>query len=744
MKILTKFRTTFASFCLVPLCAVAIPAPAAIITANPTPTPTPAGTPNFPLKISPNNRYLTDQNNVPFLMVGDSPWYLPSQLNNAEIDDYLANRAAKGFNTIMVAIVDAYFSDNAPNNIDNVAPFTTPGRFDTYNPAYFDRFDYILDQAASYGIVVIAFPTFLGYDCGRVGVAQWIINDTSAHLNAYMTFLGNRYKNKGNIIWTFGGDTDPFACGLNVKEDSAARALVAADPNHLVTYHTQYPKNVSRASAVTPWLAHGSVPSWLTLNTNYAHTNTVLAQAQTEYQRTPVRPFFYIEGDYEHGGNVGATPPPRTDVRKQSYWAILSGNCGYLYGNCPMWGLSSTKTLTYCNGAFDPDWRANLDTTGAYDVARFRNFFTTFAWQKSVPDFNHTVVTEGYSSGSTTITTGRASDGSFVASYLPAVSPITVDMTKLSGPLVNARWYDPTTGSYTTVAGSPFPNTGTRVFIPTGNNSSGASDWVLLLQSSTSPTPTPTPPPIDRSGWNLITTADFNRNGNPDYVLHNVSTQRTMIWYLNNNVYVSAAYGPSLPSGWQLAEKTRDFNGDGKPDYVLYNTSTRQTAIWYLNNNVYLGGAYGPTLPAGWMLTGTGDFNGDNKPDYVLYNSDTHQTAIWYLNNNVYVGGGFGPTLPNGWALVGVEDFDRDGHADYVLLHPSSGYTAIGYLAGRALVGGAWGPTIPSGWALVATGDFNGDGKPDYVLHNGVTRQTAIWYLNNNVYVNGAYGPTLP
>ena len=39
-----------------------------------------------------------------------------------------------------------------------------------------------------------------------------------------------------------------------------------------------------------------------------------------------------------------------------------------------------------------------------------------------------------------------------------------------------------------------------------------------------------------------------------------------------------------------------DFNGDGKPDYLLYNASTRQTLIWYLNNNVHIAGALGPTL----------------------------------------------------------------------------------------------------------------------------------------------------
>ena len=55
------------------------------------------------------------------------------------------------------------------------------------------------------------------------------------------------------------------------------------------------------------------------------------------------------------------------------------------------------------------------------------------------------------------------------------------------------------------------------------------------------------------------------------------------------------------PIGWAVVT-TGDFNNDGKPDYVLYNASTHQTVVWYLNNYVYIGGAYGPTLPAGWRV----------------------------------------------------------------------------------------------------------------------------------------------
>jgi len=256
----------------------------------------------------------------------------------------------------------------------------------------------------------------------------------------------------------------------------------------------------------------------------------------------------------------------------------------------------------------------------------------------------------------------------------------------------------------------------------------------------TVPTPTPTPtPPLARRA----TVGDFNGDRYPDYVLQNGSTLQTAIWYLNNNVFIRGALGPSIRAGWSL-DGVADFNRDLHPDYALFNPGTDQTAIWYLNNNVYVGGRYGPTLPSGWELIETADFNGDGFQDYVLFNATTDQTAIWYLNNNAYVGGGYGPTLPVDWSLVGAADFDREGHQDYLLFNSSNHQTAIWYLSGRTFLRGAYGPTIPSGWALVGTADFNSNGHPDYLLYNPASRQTAIWYMNNNVYIFGVYGPTLP
>jgi FG-GAP-like repeat len=258
------------------------------------------------------------------------------------------------------------------------------------------------------------------------------------------------------------------------------------------------------------------------------------------------------------------------------------------------------------------------------------------------------------------------------------------------------------------------------------------------LANAPTPTPTPTPTPIARAA-----VADFNGDGHPDLVVQNAASHQTVIGYLNNNVVVGAAYGPTLPGGWKL-KAAADFNRDSYPDYALFIPSTGQTIIGYLSGPTVIGAALGPALPGGWELVAAADFNGDGYPDYVLYVPSTHQTVIGYLNNNVVVGAALGPPLPAGWNLMGVADFNRDGNPDYALFNPTTGQTLIGYLSGRTVIGAAVGPTLSSGWQLVAVADFNGDGGPDYLLYKASTRQTAIWYLNNNIYAGGASGPTLP
>jgi hypothetical protein len=245
------------------------------------------------------------------------------------------------------------------------------------------------------------------------------------------------------------------------------------------------------------------------------------------------------------------------------------------------------------------------------------------------------------------------------------------------------------------------------------------------------------------SGAPMSQQTDFNNDGNADYVLYNPTTRQTVVWYMDNNVYVTGSSGPTLPDGWSLVS-VADFNRDGHPDYLLFNPTTRQTVIWYLSGVAHISGNYGPTLPGGWELTATADFNGDGYPDLVLYNVGTHQTVVWYMHNNVHVTSSYGPTLPGGWSLVAVADFNGDGHPDYLLLNSSTGETVIWYLNGTTHTSGKYGPTLPAGWSLSGTADFDGNGGPDYLLYDSNTGLTTIWYMNNNVLIGAAVGPTLP
>jgi hypothetical protein len=112
--------------------------------------------------------------------------------------------------------------------------------------------------------------------------------------------------------------------------------------------------------------------------------------------------------------------------------------------------------------------------------------FEPRAWYDLVPDQDGSVLTDGRGKfGSFDyVSAARTPDGKLVMAYLPDKRTVTVDMTKLSGPAV-ARWYDPASGRFQEIAGSPLTNQGTKRFTTPGENSdgSGNDDWVLVLET---------------------------------------------------------------------------------------------------------------------------------------------------------------------------------------------------------------------------------------------------------------------
>lgn len=120
----------------------------------------------FPLKPSLNGRYLVDQRNVPFLVVGDSPQALLVRLSEREGVKYLANRRAQGFNAVWINLLCDIETGGQANGVtqDGIRPFVkgTHAKFQsditTPNEAYFARVDRVVRAAGRLGMAVFLDP----------------------------------------------------------------------------------------------------------------------------------------------------------------------------------------------------------------------------------------------------------------------------------------------------------------------------------------------------------------------------------------------------------------------------------------------------------------------------------------------------------------------------------------------------------------------------------------------------------
>src|SRR4051812_47558868 len=65
---------------------------------------------SLPLHVVKGRRDLVGANGVPFLMQGDAAWSLIVQLTREQADGYLQDRANRGFNTVLVNLIEHRFS----------------------------------------------------------------------------------------------------------------------------------------------------------------------------------------------------------------------------------------------------------------------------------------------------------------------------------------------------------------------------------------------------------------------------------------------------------------------------------------------------------------------------------------------------------------------------------------------------------------------------------------------------------
>lgn len=442
-------------------------------------------TAKWPIKLSPNNRYFVLQDGTPWIMVADAAHHMMPALPKSSLAQYLNDRVANGFNTInmygMCAGAGTCPTNGAAN--DGILPFTigtdsATWDLSSYNTAYWAEVDNVITQAANLGLVVLIDPIPWGVDFGTsMENITGPVNYPTKDFN-FGVFLGMRYRNFPNIIWQFGQDFRHNALPDATFMDYMAQVMAgvaSVDHNHLITCQLNFYRSYSQQGIPIGNSSYNS-----TLNTSFAYTyfetyDYVLAA----YKDSHTMPVFLGEANYETANNTGflSSPADAFITRLEMWWTMTSGGAGHEFGN------------EHVNH-FDSSWQSNLDTTATLQVKFLTKLFNQIQWWMLVPEQNHQVVTAGYGAcsasnannenlyNSTCATT--AWNSSLAIVYAPVSTTLTINMANFSKSMT-ASWYDPTTGTSTSIGS--FPNTGSQTFTtPAGPHSDGKNDWVLVLQ----------------------------------------------------------------------------------------------------------------------------------------------------------------------------------------------------------------------------------------------------------------------
>jgi hypothetical protein len=419
------------------------------------------------LQVSPNGRYFVDHNGKPFFYLGDTAWLLFQRLDDAETEEYLQDRAGKGFTVIQSYVIRGLGLQHpdGPVNLLGEVPFLDrdPAR---PNEAFFAKMDRVVQRANELGLVM-----------ALVVAKSWHVDEHPEHIfdssngHAFGEFLGARYRDSG-VLWYVGGDAAPRGEAEQTWVAMARGLKAGSEGKHLVSYHGHGHTSSSYWFHEADWLDFNSIQS------GHRWATDTAAFIAHDYGLRPIKPTVDMEPPYENHPTGPDTP--RIDshqVRKGAYWAMLAGAAGHGYGALDLFRLYKEDDGPFPRDGFLP-WRQAIAYEGSRQVGLMRRLFELRPWHQLVPD--QSVIASGQGEGEGHVQAARATDGSFLIAYLPQGGAVGIHMDRISGPDVRARWYDPRTGTWCDIG--PFASAGSREF--TAPSQGDKEDWVLVVEGA--------------------------------------------------------------------------------------------------------------------------------------------------------------------------------------------------------------------------------------------------------------------
>ncbi len=415
----------------------------------------------LPLKIHPKNPHLLGSaDGVEMFLLGDTAWQLLQRLSRDEIQYYLDNRAAKGFNLICTVFLSEFDGLRVPNQESHVP-------LDSFEPIqinaqYLDLVKFLLTEANQRGIFVGLLPTWGDKMTAPWGIGPRIFEvGDEAKCFDFGKLLAEGLKDHSNILWVLGGDRPanlsktaldwpyPWQAGFTVDTDweplwrAMSQGIVQVLPEALFAFHPQ------GGSLSTSQLIHKS--DWLDINMIQSghgggHDIPIWDWIGRDYAMRPAKPTLDAEPNYEdHPVSPWPTWDPASgyfdeyDVRKQCYRSVFAGGCGVIYGHHCVWQFWSEGREPIMWPQFD--WKTALDRPGAHHVGQLRKLLNRFDQQVRMPD--QSVFVRGQGSGAHAKCCMRTEDWQLVMIYLPMREALEIWIPTAPGTHYKLEWMSP-------------------------------------------------------------------------------------------------------------------------------------------------------------------------------------------------------------------------------------------------------------------------------------------------------------
>jgi uncharacterized delta-60 repeat protein len=256
----------------------------------------------------------------------------------------------------------------------------------------------------------------------------------------------------------------------------------------------------------------------------------------------------------------------------------------------------------------------------------------------------------------------------------------------------------------------------------------------------------------DGQGQGTITNTD-GATDRSRLMFHNFVTNRLYRWHMKNGNTLDTFNWVTpwaTDAGWTVGA-VADFDQDGQLDYLWHNVNDGRLLFWYIDGDSLKGFQFLPyTMGPPWIVATTFDADGNGTQDIAYYNSTTGVARVMQHDNATVLGQYDIATLLPGTGtlrVVAAGDANNDGDDELILFNSATGQIQAWNVSGATVASTINYPdtqvTSPA-YNLVSTKtDFNNDGLKDLLWHNPTpTGVFSVWFMNGTTRIGtGVFQP---